>query len=106
MCDTLFDLRAGMSRHAADFDAAVLSAEQAAVAVEAATVVERMAGVIKAKAAARVAECRAWKGAGQRSAASHLAPHHRRQRGPGSGDPGYRTAPRTAAGTGCRGSRR
>ena len=73
MCDTLLQQRAGTSRYAAGFDAAVLSASQAAQVVEAATAIERMAGVIKAKAAARVAECRVWKGAGDRSAASHLA---------------------------------
>ena len=73
MCDTLWDLRAGMRRWAAGFDAALLSASQAAEAVEAVTAIERMAATAKAAAAARVAECRAWKGAGDRSAASHLA---------------------------------
>jgi hypothetical protein len=73
MCDTLSELRGGLSRYAAGFDAAVLSASQAQSVVEAATAVERMAAVLKAKAAARWAECRAWKGAGERSAASHLA---------------------------------
>ena len=73
MCDKLLELRAGVSRWAAGFDVALLSADQAAVAVEATTAIERMAAIAKAKAAARVAETRAWKGAGERSAASHLA---------------------------------
>ena len=58
MCDTLCDLRAGMSRFAAGFDDAVWSAQQAAEAVEAATAIERMATTVKAQAAARQAECR------------------------------------------------
>ena len=73
MCDTLSSLREALGRHAAGFDAAVLSGAQAQAVVEAATAIERMAGVIKAKAAARGAEVRCWKGAGERSAASHLA---------------------------------
>jgi len=73
MCDTLLELRAGMSGWAAGFDAALLSAAQAEVAVEAATAIERMAATAKATAAARVAETRGWKGAGGRSAAAHLA---------------------------------
>ena len=73
MCDTLLELRAGMSRWSAGFDAALLTGDQAALAVEAATAIERMAATAKATAAARVAETRAWKGSGERSAASHLA---------------------------------
>ena len=73
MCDTLGELRSGMSRFAARFDAALLSAAQATEAVVAAAAIERMAATVKAKAAARQAECRSWKGAGQRSAASYLA---------------------------------
>ena len=61
MCDTLLELRAGMSRWAAGFDAALLSAAQAALAVEAATAIERMAATAKATAAARVAQTRAWR---------------------------------------------
>lgn len=73
MCESLLDLRAGLGRYAAGFDAALLSGPQAQSVVEAATAVERMAAVLKAKAAGRVAETRCWKGAGERSAASHLA---------------------------------
>jgi len=73
MCDTLLELRRGVSRYAGAFDSALLSADQAAGAVEAATAIEAMIGNVKAKAAARVAETRAWKGAGERSAAAHLA---------------------------------
>ena len=73
MCDTLLELRAGVSRYAGAFDPSLLSGDQAAGAVEAATAIEAMVGTLKAKAAARVAETRAWKGAGERSAAAHLA---------------------------------
>jgi len=73
MCDTLLELRTELSSYAAGFDAALLSASQAEVALQAATMVERLGANLKAKAAARVAETRAWKGAGERSAAAHLA---------------------------------
>ncbi len=73
MCDSLGDVRAALSRYVAVFDAATLSGSQAESVVEAATAIERMAAVVKAKAAARAAETRSWKRAGERSAASHLA---------------------------------
>ncbi len=73
MCDTLAELRHGLRRYAVGFDAAVLSNAQAQSALAAATAMERMAGVIRAKAAARIAETRAWKGTGERSSAAHLA---------------------------------
>ncbi|HEX2273902.1 MAG TPA: hypothetical protein VHG90_08520, partial [Acidimicrobiales bacterium] len=73
MCDTLVDLREALGRYAACFDAALLSAEQAGRAVEAATAIERMAATLKAKAAARRAETGAWRSAGERSAATDLA---------------------------------
>jgi hypothetical protein len=73
MCDTLSELRQSLSRYAASFDAALLSAAQAASALESATAIERMAALIKAKVAARRGETRAWKGTGQRSAAHDLA---------------------------------
>jgi hypothetical protein len=66
-------LRAALGNYAASFDPAVLSVAQAGEAVEAATAIERMAATVKAKAAARRAETRAWKGAGERSAAAELA---------------------------------
>ena len=73
MCDSLGHLRAELSRYAAGFDAATLSCSRAESAVQEAAAIERIAGVIKAKAAARAATARSWKGAGERSAASHLA---------------------------------
>jgi hypothetical protein len=73
MCDVLPELRQSVSRYAAGFDAALLSGEQAQRALAEAAAIERMVGVVKAMAADRMAECRAWKGAGERSAASHLA---------------------------------
>ncbi len=69
MCDTLGELRAGLSRYAAGFHAPALSGRQAESAVQEAAAIERMASVIKAKAAARAAEARSWKRAGERSAA-------------------------------------
>ena len=73
MCEVLSELRHGLSRCAAAFDAAVLSGDQARSAVDAATAMERMAALIRARAAARLAETRTWKAAGQRSAAHDLA---------------------------------
>ena len=62
-----------MSRYAAAFDAAVLSGEQAALAVGEAAAIERMAATVKGLAAARSASAGTWKAAGERSAAHHLA---------------------------------
>jgi Domain of unknown function (DUF222) len=73
MCDTLVELRDGMRRCAARFDAAVLSAGDAQHALEVAASIEGIAATLKALAAARVAEGGAWKSNGERSAAHHLA---------------------------------
>ena len=73
MCDTLSGFRAEFSRYTAGFDAALLSADQLDAVVVEATAIERMAAVLKATAAVRRARTRAWKDAGERSAASHLA---------------------------------
>ena len=73
MCDTLSELRAELSCYTAGFDAALLSADQVDTVVAEATAIERMAAVLKGTAAARRARTRAWKDAGERSAASHLA---------------------------------
>lgn len=73
MCDLLGQLRDAMSRYAAAFDPSVLLAEQAAVAVGEAAAIEKMAATLKGMAAARAAAAGAWKDAGERSAAHHLA---------------------------------
>jgi hypothetical protein len=73
MCERLAELEAGMGRYAASFDAALLSADQAASAVAGAAAIERMASTVRALAAARVADTGAWKAAGERSAAHALA---------------------------------
>ena len=73
MCETLVELRDGLRRYAAGFDAAVLSTGDAQRAVELAASIEGIAATLKALAAARVAEAGAWKAGGQRSAAHHLA---------------------------------
>ena len=73
MCDRLAELEDAMRRYAADFDAALLSAEQAATAVAGAAAIERMAATVKSLAAARLADTGAWKASGDRSAAHALA---------------------------------
>lgn len=73
MCDRLEQLRDAMARCAAAFDPSVLTAEQAAVAVGDAAAIEKMAATVKGLAAARAAAAGAWKDAGERSAAHHLA---------------------------------
>ena len=73
MCDTLAELEDGMRGYAAAFNAGRLSTEQVAMALKGAVVIERLAATVKALAAARVADTKAWKAAGDRSAAHHLA---------------------------------
>ena len=73
MCETLAELEDGMRRYAAAFDAALLSAGQASLALAGAAAIERLAATVKALAAVRVGDTGAWKGAGDRSAAHHLA---------------------------------
>ena len=73
MCDRLAELEGGMRRYAAAFDAALLSADQAASALAGAASIERMAATVKALAGARVADTGAWKASGDRSAAHALA---------------------------------
>jgi len=62
-----------MAHYAGGFDASLLSGADAGVVMDLAGAVESMAGVVKALAGLRVAECGAWKDAGDRSAAHHLA---------------------------------
>ncbi len=73
MCDRLEQMRDGLARYASSFDPALLSADQAALVLAATVAIERMAATLKGLAAARVAEGGAWKAAGERSAAHHLA---------------------------------
>lgn len=73
VCDMLGELRASMRRYAAAFDASLLSAADAGVVVEVAGAIEAMAAVVKGLAGLRSAEGDAWKAAGDRSAAHHLA---------------------------------
>jgi hypothetical protein len=73
VCHTLVELREGMRRYAAGFEAAVLSPADAQRAVELAASIEGIAATLKALAGARVAEGGAWKGSSARSAAHHLA---------------------------------
>jgi hypothetical protein len=73
MCDGLLALRDAMSRYTAGFDAALLSGAQAEQAVDAAGVIERLAAAVKSMAAVRAADAGAWKRAGERSPAHHLA---------------------------------
>jgi hypothetical protein len=69
VCERLAELEEGMRRLAASFDASVLSAEDAGVALRRAAAIEAMAATVKVLAVARVAEGGAWKAAGERSPA-------------------------------------
>ncbi|HSH58681.1 MAG TPA: DUF222 domain-containing protein [Acidimicrobiales bacterium] len=62
-----------MGDYAARFDAALISASDAARAVEEASAIEKMAATVKALAAARVARTDLWRRGGDRSAAHRLA---------------------------------
>ena len=67
------ELRESLGDYAARFDAAVLSAAQAADVVEQASRIEKMAATVKSLAAARLAETGSWRVEGDRSAAHQLA---------------------------------
>jgi hypothetical protein len=69
----LSELRSAMGEYATRFDAARVSASDAAHAVDDAAAIEKMAATVKSLAAARVAETTLWKRDGDRSAAHHLA---------------------------------
>ncbi|MDQ6798191.1 MAG: DUF222 domain-containing protein, partial [Actinomycetota bacterium] len=73
MCEALAGLRDSMARYAAGFDAALVTAADAAQVVDRAAAIEKMAATVKAVAAARVAETELWRAGGDRSAAHHLA---------------------------------
>lgn len=73
MCEGLRQVREAVGRYAAVFDACLLSTEQATGAVAEAAAIEKIAATLKGLAAARAASGGAWKGAGDRSAAHHLA---------------------------------
>jgi hypothetical protein len=73
MCQRLGELREAMGDYAARFDAALLTASDAALAVEEASAIEKMAATVKALAAARVARTDLWRRRGDRSAAHELA---------------------------------
>ena len=73
MCERLAELRDAMGRYASSFDASLLSCETAGLAVAEAAAIERMAATVKGLAAARAADGGAWKAAGERSPAHHLA---------------------------------
>ncbi len=73
MCEALAGIRAAMGRCAAGFDAALVTATDAARVVNDAATIEKMAATIKALAAARVAETEVWRREGDRSPAHHLA---------------------------------
>ena len=73
MCERLGQFRDALGRYASGFDAALLSAEQAGLAVAEAAAIETIAATLKGLAAARSAAAGAWKEAGERSAAHHLA---------------------------------
>ena len=73
MCERLGQVREALGRYASGFDAGLLSGEQAAGVVVEAAAVEKMAATLKGLAAVRAEASGAWKSAGDRSAAHHLA---------------------------------
>ncbi len=70
---TLAELRNAMQRYATRFDAAVITAREAARVIEDAAAIEKMAATVKALAAARVAETKLWRRDGDLTAAHQLA---------------------------------
>lgn len=73
MCKELTDLRDGIVAYASNFDAALLASDPVELVVRAAAAIEGVASTLKALGAARLAELRSWKAAGDRSAAHQLA---------------------------------
>src|SRR5919202_2364407 len=72
MCDRLVELREGMARYAAGFDAAVLNVAQVEQVVRLAVAIEGVAATLKALAATRLVSVGSLRG-GERSVAHHLA---------------------------------
>src|SRR5919202_581056 len=72
MCDRLVELREGMARYAAGFDAAVLNVAQAEQVLRLAAAIEGVAATVKSLAAARLVSVGSL-GGGERSVAHHLA---------------------------------
>ncbi len=60
VCDRVVELEEATRRYAAGFDSALLSADQAGVALASAVAIERMAATVKALAAVRVADTGPW----------------------------------------------
>ncbi len=73
MCEAIGELREAMGHYAGGFEPALVSAADAAVVVDHAAAIEKMAATVKALAAARVADTELWRRQGDRSAAHHLA---------------------------------
>ena len=108
------ELRESLGEYAAGFDAAVLSAAQAAEVVEQASRIEKMAATVKALAAARVAESGSWRSRGRPVGGpltwpgARARPWSRRRRSstpPAGSSPCPRPRP-PPAGASCRPSRR
>src|SRR4051794_24315599 len=70
---SIVELRAGLAGYAGRFDPDGCSAADARVVFEAADAIERLAAVLKAQAAARIAAGSGWEQAGERSAAHLVA---------------------------------
>ena len=71
MCERLAELRMATAAYGSRFDASLLDASAASVAMREASALKNAAATIEAMAAARVAECGAFRG--DRSAAEHIA---------------------------------
>src|SRR5919199_1164279 len=72
MCDRLVELREGMARYAAGFDAALLNVAHVEQVVRLAAAIEGIAATLKSVASARLVSVSSLKG-GERSVAHHLA---------------------------------
>src|SRR5918911_4457100 len=72
MCDRLVELREGMARYVAGFNAAVLNVAQVEQVLRLAAAIEGVSATLKALAAARLVSVGSL-GGGERSVAHHLA---------------------------------
>jgi hypothetical protein len=73
MSETLADLRLAVEAFASRFNARLLSAVDASLALRELTLMRNMISTMEARASARVTECGTWKAAGSRSPADYIA---------------------------------
>lgn len=73
MCERLSELKQAVIAYSSQFDAALLTSEDAALVVREAAAIKHAAATVEALAAVRAAESKAWKTNGRRSAEEHFA---------------------------------